>query len=227
MRVLCIVPAFNEEAALPHVIEELRTTKLDILLIDDGSTDATFQVATKLGVRVVRLPFNLGIGGAVQTGFKFARAHGYDTALQFDGDHQHRADQIPSLLDPIMKGDFDLVIGSRHRAGGYSFPMLRRIGGWWFAAWVSILSGLDITDPTSGFRGYGPRAIEFFAKSYPDDFPEVESILLAVKKGLRVTEVPALMRPRHGGTSSISGVLAAYYMIKVTLSLGIAWIKKV
>ena len=227
MNVLCIVPALNEEAALPLVVDDLRPTGLDILIVDDGSTDDTFRVASGLGVQVVRLPFNLGIGGAVQTGFKYARAHGYDAAIQFDGDHQHRADQIPQLLEPIARGEYDLVIGSRHRAGGYSFPFLRRIGGLWFAKLLGTLSGLDITDPTSGFRGYGPRALEFFGETYPDDFPEVESTLLAAKKGLRVTEVPALMRPRHGGESSISGLLTAYYMIKVTLSLSITWMKKV
>lgn len=227
MRVLCIVPAYNEEVALPFVIEDLRKTGFDILVVDDGSNDHTFEVAHDAGVKVLRLPFNLGIGGAVQTGFKFALSNNYDVAIQFDGDYQHRADQIYQLLIPIEEKGFDLVIGSRHLAGGYSFPILRRIGGLWFAKFLGLLTGLSVTDPTSGFRGYSRRAMEFFVENYPDDFPEVESILLAVKKGLFVTEVPALMRQRHGGESSISGVLTVYYMIKVTIALLISYLKKV
>lgn len=227
MRVLVIIPAFNEEASLPMVAADLGDRCRDAVVVDDGSQDGTSRVARDLGLTVIRLPFNLGIGGAVQTGFKYAREEGYDAAIQFDGDNQHRADQIPQILAPIERGEYDLVIGSRHRAGGYSFPFFRRIGGLWFSWLLGRLSGLDITDPTSGFRGYGPRALDFFSQTYPDDFPEVESTLLAAKKGLRITEVPSLMRPRHGGESSICGLLTPYYMVKVSLSLMITWMKQV
>lgn len=209
------------------VAADLRAHDLDVLVVDDGSTDHTRETAQQLGLPVISHPFNLGIGGAMQTGFQFALAQGYEVAVQFDGDHQHRADQIPTLIEPVLSGKADLVIGSRIRAGGYAFPLLRRLGGQWFSFLLGLLGGLNITDPTSGFRCYGLPAIRFFADRYPDDFPEVESTLLATRHGLRVTEVPALMRPRLGGTSSITGLRTAYYMIKVTLSLTIAMMKSV
>jgi glycosyltransferase involved in cell wall biosynthesis len=225
MRTLIIVPAFNEERNLPLVAKDLGPAIRDAVVIDDGSTDRTAAVARELGFQVVRLPYNMGIGGAVQTGFKFALKHGYDAAVQFDGDHQHCADQIDRITEPVRQGLCDLSVGSRILAGGYDFPFLRRVGGLWFSFLLRLLGWITVSDPTSGFRCYGRKTIEFFAATYPDDYPEVESTLLAAKFGLRVMDVPSRMRQRHAGESSIHSLLAVYYMIKVSLSLLIAALK--
>ncbi len=226
-KTLIIIPAFNEEGNLPLVAADLGPWVDSALVIDDGSTDRTAEVAQALGFRVVRLPFNLGIGGAMQTGFRYALRHGYERAVQFDGDHQHRADQLSNILNPVITGEADLAIGSRVLAGGYRFPFLRRLGSVWFSFLLKLLGLLGVTDPTSGFRCYGGKAIKFFVDNYPDDYPEVESTLLAAKKGLKVADVPAEMRCRKLGSSSIDSVNAVYYMIKVTLALIVGFLKRV
>lgn len=221
---LVIVPAYNEEASLPRVLAELPRTlgglAVFVVVIDDGSRDRTAAVAREHGARTISMPFNVGIGAAVQTGFKYARAHGHTLAIQFDGDGQHQADQIEALIRPVLDGSLDVVIGSRFllpRGDQSSFA--RRLGIRLLRTLNSLLTGQTITDSTSGFRAYGQRAIEFLADSYPHDYPEPEAVFLLHRHGFRIAEVPATMAARQGGRSSITALGAGYYMIKVMLAL--------
>jgi len=219
-RVLAIVPALNEEASVARVVAELRGAGLDVLVVDDGSTDGTAAVARGAGATVVSLPFNLGIGGAVQTGYLAALEGGYDVAIQVDGDGQHPAEEIAKLMPHLQHDGVDLVIGSRFLAGtDYRPSTARRMGIGLFAWLVSRIVGVPMTDTTSGFRAAGPRAIRLFARSYPHDYPEVEAVLLASRAGLTVREVSVRMRERQGGVSSITPLRAGYYMVKVLLAV--------
>ncbi|HEY5512209.1 MAG TPA: glycosyltransferase family 2 protein [Geomonas sp.] len=219
MKILAIIPAYNEAENIHAVLEDLRCFGGDLLVVNDGSTDETAAVAKSLGAHVISHPFNLGIGGTVQTGLKFARERGYDLAIQFDGDGQHRADQIFKIIDLVKRGEADLVIGSRTLPGGYKMGFTRWLGSRVFHCLIRFLSGKTIEDPTSGFRCYGKRTIELFSRFYTDDYPEVESIITAARSGLRIVEVPVLMRGRLSGNSSITRRKSAYYMLKVTLAL--------
>ena len=225
-RRLAIVPARNEEAAVGGVVAELRAFDpgLDVVVVDDGSTDATAERAAAAGAAVVRLPFNLGIGGAVQTGFKYALERGYETVLRLDGDGQHDPGQIPNLLAPLERGDADVVVGSRfaNGGGGYRAPFARRAGIRWFARLVSLLTRQRLTDTTSGFQAVNGRAIRLFAADYPHDYPEVEAAVMVVRHRLRIVEVPATMRGRETGASSITALRSLYYAVKVTLALVVA-----
>jgi len=228
-RILIIVPAYNEDASLPGVIRDLREsfTKGDILVVDDGSHDATAQAAISAGVSVVQLPFNLGIGGAVQTGYRYAHRQGYDIALQFDGDGQHLASEIEGLLGPLFAGSADLVVGSRFlNRGGYRPGLMRRLGIVIFSRILSAIMGMPVTDTTSGFRAASREAIEFFSRMYPEDYPEVESLVLVHRAGMRVAEVAVAMRERTGGQSSITPVRSIYYMVKVLLAVFIDLLKR-
>jgi glycosyltransferase involved in cell wall biosynthesis len=222
-RRVAVVPARNEEDAVGRVVEELRAfdAELDVVVIDDGSEDQTAQRAAAAGAAVVRLPFNLGIGGAVQTGFKYALAHGYDTVIRLDGDGQHDPQQIPNLLEPLERDDADVVVGSRFAEGGgdYKAPFARRAGIRWFARLVSLLTRQKLTDTTSGFQAVNARAIRLFAADYPHDYPEVEAAVMVVRHRLRILEVPAQMRGRETGRSSITILRSLYYAVKVTLAL--------
>jgi glycosyltransferase involved in cell wall biosynthesis len=219
VKALVIVPAYNEEANLPFVLQDLQGCDADVLVINDGSKDATEKVARSLGAAVVSHPFNLGIGGSVQTGLKFALRNGYDYAIQFDGDGQHRADQIGEIVRKVEQGTADLVIGVRTLPEGYKCGPARKIGSVIFCLLIRILAGKRVSDPTAGFRCYGPNAIRLFSLTYPDDYPEVESILTASRNGLTIAEVPVVMRQRQSGCSSINRRKSAYYMLKVTLAL--------
>jgi len=219
MKILAIIPAFNEADNIHAVLEDLRCFDGDLLVVNDGSSDETAAVAKGLGAQVVSHPFNLGIGGTIQTGLKFARENGYDLAIQFDGDGQHRADQIFKITELVLKGEADLVIGSRTLPGGYKMGITRFMGSRVFHWLIRTLSGHTIEDPTSGFRCYGKRTIALFSRYYTDDYPEVESIITAARSGLRVIEVPVLMRGRLSGHSSITRRKSAYYMLKVTLAM--------
>ena len=221
---LAVVPAYNEAATIARVIEaiHIHAPDFDIVVIDDGSTDDTYRVATEAGATVVRAPFNLGIGGAVQTGFTYALEHGYAYMVQVDGDGQHdpaelRRLQIEMAEDPTL----DMVCGSRFldASQGYPAPISRRTGIHIFAFLLSRIVGQVVTDPTSGFRLYNQRAIELFAHDYPHDYPEVEAVLMLHHHRLRMREVPVRMFERHGGVSSIGSGKSAYYMIKVLLAL--------
>ncbi len=222
-RAVAILPAFNEEASIARTLAELRVAvpDLDLLVVNDGSTDRTSAVARAAGVAaVLDLPVNLGIGGAVQTGFRFAQREGYDVAVQVDADGQHLGSEIPKLLDPLLAGKADAVIGSRFLAGGgFQSTFTRRIGIAIFRVVNSMVIGQTITDNTSGFRAYNRKAIAFLAKHYPLDFPEPEAVVLLGKNGFRLCEVPVVMQDRQGGTSSINVRRAVYYMVKVLLAV--------
>jgi glycosyltransferase involved in cell wall biosynthesis len=223
LRRIAIVPALNEEQTVKRVIEELRAfdAGLDIVVIDDGSADRTAAVAAESGAYVVRLPFNLGIGGAVQTGFRFAYERGYDLAVRVDGDGQHDPAQLARLLEPVLAGDADIAVGSRFAAqeGGYRSSRSRRIGIRILAAVVSRIVGQRVTDTTSGFQALNKQGIALFARDYPHDYPEVEATVMVFRHRLRLTEVPVSMRERGGGSSSITALRSIYYMVKVLLAI--------
>jgi hypothetical protein len=219
---LAIVPAYNEAEAIETVIAELRAfdPQLGIVVIDDGSTDSTVARAKKLGVDVVRLPYNLGIGGAMQTGYQYARDQGFQIAIQVDGDGQHDAREIGKLIAPIVAGDADMAVGTRFAgAQAYRPPFARRVGIQLFARVVSMIVRQRVTDTTSGFRAVNRRGIVLFASDYPHDYPEVETTVLIHRHRLRMVEVPVDMRTRAGGRSSITFFQSIYYMIKVSLAL--------
>jgi glycosyltransferase involved in cell wall biosynthesis len=231
-RVIAVVPAHNEEGAIGAVVDEIRAfdPSFDVVVVDDGSTDATAAVASAHGAAVVVLPFNLGIGGAVQTGFKYALERGYELAVRLDGDGQHDPAELPKLLAPIRSGEADIVTGSRFAnlgEGAYRPPFARRIGIVWFARLVSLLTRRRVTDTTSGFQALNRRGIALFAGDYPNDYPEVEATLLVFKHRLRPVEVPVRMREREHGESSITFFRSIYYMLKVTLALFVAMARKV
>ncbi len=223
LRRVAIVPALNEQHTVPRVIDELRAFDpgLDIVVIDDGSADRTAEVALGKGAYVVRLPFNLGIGGAVQTGFKFAFEHGYDIAVRVDGDGQHDPAQLQRILEPVLRGDADIVVGSRFamQEGGYRSSRSRRVGIRLLAAIVSRIVGQRVTDTTSGFQALNREGIALFARDYPHDYPEVEATVMVFRHRLRLQEVPVTMRERGGGRSSITALRSVYYMVKVLLAI--------
>jgi glycosyltransferase involved in cell wall biosynthesis len=225
---LAVVPAYNEAATITGVVSSLRrdAPDFDVLVVDDGSTDDTSQLARAAGARVVRPAFNLGIGGAVQTGFVFAREGGYDLMVQVDGDGQHDPAELGKLLEAMEPG-VDMVIGSRFLVKGeYLAPVSRRAGIHIFAWLLSRFVGQQVTDPTSGFRLYNRHAIRLFADDYPHDYPEVEAVLMLHHHRLAMREVPVRMFQRGGGTSSISSGKSAYYMVKVLLALFVALARK-
>jgi glycosyltransferase involved in cell wall biosynthesis len=225
-RTVAVVPAYDEEGAIAGVIEGIRAfdPSIDIVVVDDGSTDSTAAVAASAGAAVLRLPFNLGIGGAVQTGFRYALEHGYEVAVRLDGDGQHDPAELPKLLAPLVRGAADVVTGSRFQdtEDEYRPPLARRLGITWFAKLVSLLARQRVTDTTSGFQALNERGIALFARDYPSDYPEVEATVLVLKHRLRLVEVPVRMLEREHGTSSITFVRSVYYAIKVTLALFVA-----
>lgn len=223
-RILVIVPAYNEEKSIISVINDLRSIEvdLDICIINDGSTDRTSEVANQQGeVIVIDLPQNLGIGGAVQTGFMYAFRKHYDIAIQFDGDGQHIASELPKLIEPITEQKADVVIGSRFivKSDSYKSSKLRIVGIKTFYFVNSLLIGQRITDNTSGFRAYNKEAIKFLANNYPTDYPEPEAVILLGKNGFKIKEVFTKMRERLTGNSSISLKNGVFYMIKVLLAI--------
>jgi hypothetical protein len=225
-RIVAVVPAYDEADSIAAVVHELHAfdPELDVVVVDDGSSDATAATAVAAGAAVVRLPFNLGIGAAVQTGFRYALEQGYDTAVRLDGDGQHDPAELPKLLEPLARDEADVVTGSRFRdtEGGYRPPLARRLGITWFARLVSLLSGQRVTDTTSGFQALNRKGIALFASDYPSDYPEVEATVLLLKHRLRLVEVPVRMREREHGASSITFLRSLYYAIKVTLALFVA-----
>ncbi|MBC7185663.1 MAG: glycosyltransferase family 2 protein [Calditrichaeota bacterium] len=221
-RILAIVPALNEERNVGRVVAQLRAhpRAIDVLVVDDGSTDNTAAVARAQGARVISLPFNLGIGGAVQTGFKYAQRHGYDIAVQVDGDGQHDVREIDKLLEPVLSGEADVVIGSRYKgAVTYRAPFMRRVGMVIFALVNSLIIRQRVADNTSGFRAFNRRAILFLARDYPADYPEPEAVVLLGRSGFRLMEVAVNMNQRLHGRSSIDSFQAMYFMIKVLLAV--------
>jgi hypothetical protein len=229
-RILAVVPAYNEEEAIAGVVAGIRRVvpSADVVVVDDASTDATADAAARAGAVVLRLPYNLGIGGAVQTGFRYARDRGYETAVRLDGDGQHDPAELPRLLAALEAEGADIVTGSRFvdGSGGYRPPLARRIGITWFAWLVSRLTRRRVTDTTSGFQALNRHGIELFAEDYPSDYPEVEASLLVARRRLRLVEVQVRMLEREHGRSSITLVRSVYYMVKVTLALLVAMARK-
>lgn len=223
LRRIAVVPAHNEEGAIAAVVQEIRAfdSGLEVVVVDDGSTDGTAAAAAAAGAHVVRLPFNLGIGGAVQTGFQYARDGGFDLAVRLDGDGQHDPAELPALLAPLLAGQADIAVGSRFADGSrpYRPPLARRLGIGLFARVVSLLVRQRVTDTTSGFQALNKRAIALFAADYPHDYPEVEATVMVFKHRLRLAEVPVAMRAREAGDSSITPLRSVYYMLKVSLAL--------
>ena len=224
-RNLAIVPAHNEVEAIDATIAAIRrwAPDFDVVVVDDGSSDATADRASAAGAAVLRLPFNLGIGGAMQSGYLYARERDYEVAVQVDGDGQHDPRHIRDLLERL-RGDpkLNMVTGSRFLepdGGGYRSSATRRVGIRVFARVVSLITRRRVTDPTSGFRMTDRRAIELFARDYPHDYPEVEAILLMHAHRLGSCEIPVLMRPRLTGQSAISSTQSIYYMVKVLLAV--------
>ena len=221
---LVVIPAFNEEAALPGVLAELRTSwpDVDVLVVDDGSRDRTAAVARDADVAVAVLPFNLGVGGALRTGVLYAVERGYDVVVQLDGDGQHDASAIPTLVAEIDRGA-DMVVGSRFRDGSdaYAVGRLRSLAMALLRWVIRLLSGLRITDTSSGFRAFSRPLVELFSQNYPVDYlgDTVEAILLAHRAGFRVVEIPTSMRPRRGGVPSTRRLRLAYHYVRLLLIL--------
>jgi glycosyltransferase involved in cell wall biosynthesis len=225
LRRVAIVPGYNEEGSIGAVIDEIRAAdpEIEIVVIDDGSRDRTADAARAKGARVLELPFNLGIGGAVQTGYRYAHEHGFDLALRVDGDGQHDPAQFLVLAGPVLSGHADIAVGSRFIGRkGYRSSRSRRFAIRILSWTVTLLVGGRVTDPTSGFQVANRRAIALFAAYYPHDYPEVEATVLAAKAGLRRAEVPVEMRERSAGRSSIGAVRSVYYMVKVMLAVFVA-----
>jgi glycosyltransferase involved in cell wall biosynthesis len=234
VRLLIIIPAFNEEESLTGLLAEIRAlspeevgAEIETVVVDDGSTDRTADIAREGGARVVRLCRNLGIGGAVQSGLRLAHRERFDFAAQVDGDGQHPPYELAKLVaagkvDPAP----DLVVGTRY-AGENNFrsTALRRLGSWWLRVLLRVVTRQRLTDPTSGFRLYGARALRKFDETYPYDFPEPESLAIARAAHLRIAEVPVAMRERQGGRSSILGFSTIYYMLKVTIAVVLTYIR--
>jgi len=222
-KILLIIPAFNEQGNIKRTIEKILSLELplSVLVINDGSHDSTLKEAKEEGVLAISHPFNLGIGLAVQTGFKFAHENNFDIVVRVDGDGQHDESFIEKLLEPILKDQADMVIGSRFIPPylGYRSSFVRRIGINFFAWLISLLTKYKVTDPTSGFVSYNKRMIRIFSRYYPGDFPEPEAIVIARRYESRVSEIPVIMNKRISGNSSIRYFKTLYYMIKVTFAI--------
>lgn len=221
-RVLVIIPAYNESANIVNTVQTLQNENIgvDYLVINDCSNDNTLDIIKKLGCNYVNLPINLGIGGGMQTGYKYAYRNGYDIAVQMDGDGQHLPGYIKNLLEPILNGESDLVVGSRFlNRVGFQSSKMRRIGINFLSGLIQLCCGIKIKDVTSGFRAANRKAIELFAQNYAQDYPEPESLVTCAISGIRITEVPVIMTERNGGASSITSMKSIYYMIKVSAAI--------
>ena len=229
MRKLLIIPAYNEADSLDALVREIqiKAPSFDYIVIDDGSTDHTAKICREHHLRALHLVNNLGIGGAVQAGYLYAKRNDYDIAVQIDGDGQHDPAYLDALIQPIIDGQADFTIGSRFIEGeGFQSSGLRRAGIRWLDAILRNSTGLDITDATSGFRACNQRVMELFATYYPKDYPEPETIADLYRHRLKILEVPVIMRERQSGVSSIRVFKPIYYMMKVTLSIMISRIKR-
>jgi len=228
LRVLAIVPAHNEGETTAEVVADIHRLApgVDVVVVDDCSSDRTADYARRAGAMVLPLPVNLGIGGAVQTGFKFAEAHGYDAVVQVDGDGQHDPAEIGLITGPLSRGEADVMIGSRFLTKtAYKAPFARRAGMILFASVARWAMRQKITDTTSGFRALNRDAYTFFARHYPTDFPDAESLVLLKRSGFRLREVSVNMRPRKRGTSSTTTLRSIYYPFKMVLSVFVVMIR--
>lgn len=223
-KILLIIPAYNEETNILKTYAKCITDekKWDVIVINDGSTDRTLKICLENDIPYINLIHNVGIGGAVQTGYKYAYEQGYDVAIQFDGDGQHNVEYLDRILEPLERKEADLVIGSRFidkYIEGFKSSASRRIGIKIISKLIQICTGERITDPTSGFRAANRSVIKKFAKSYPIEYPEPDSIVTLLKDGYTVKEAPVVMNERVGGKSSIHSWKNGYYMINVCLSI--------
>ena len=221
-KVLVIIPCYNEEDNIVNTVENLRAEcpEVDFLVVNDCSTDSSAELLRKHHYPFLDLPVNLGIGGGVQCGYRYARANGYDVAVQMDGDGQHDPAYLMQVVQPVLDGKLDMCIGSRFiKCEGFQTSFMRRVGIRFLSWLIHILCGQRILDVTSGFRATGPQLTAYFAEHYASDYPEPEAILAATLAGFRVGEAPVVMKERQGGVSSIRSFKSAYYMIKVSLSL--------
>jgi glycosyltransferase involved in cell wall biosynthesis len=227
-RLLVLIPAYNEEGAVGTVVQQVRSVcpNATVAVVDDGSWDATANVAWAAGAEVLQLPHHLGLGGAVQMGYRFAYEQGFDRVVRVDGDGQHNPEEIPKLLAALDEGDYDLATGSRFlESNGYEIEPLRRLGGLIFSWILRPILGQKITDPTSGFIAVNRRALEVFSRSFPLEYPEIEALVVLKRKALRFRETPARMRPRLAGVSTIGNWKAVYYMVRVLLGVFVNVIK--
>lgn len=222
MKTLVIIPAYNEEESIRQVIASVDGVypDVDYLVVNDCSKDSTLEILKDGNYRYLNMPLNVGIGGGVQSGYLYAVEHGYDIAIQMDGDGQHNPEYIPDLIAPILRGEADMVIGSRFiEKKGFQTSFLRRLGINWIRGIIKLCCGVRVTDTTSGFRACSKRMTKFFSDNYAQDYPEPEAIVSAAIHRYKVMEVPVVMNERMGGESSISGLKSIYYMIKVSLAL--------
>lgn len=229
MKKLIIIPAYNESENILNTVKVIQedAPDFDYVVINDCSKDNTLELLVENHINYVNLPVNLGIGGAVQTGYKYALENNYDVAVQVDGDGQHDPKYLKVLVDALEKNDADMVIGSRFiNNEGFQSTFMRRVGIVYFTKLIHLLTGKTITDPTSGFRMCNRRVIELFSKDYPRDYPEPESIVALLKRNMNVMEVPVQMKERQGGVSSINASKSVYYMIKVSLAILIENLRK-
>ena len=229
MKKLVIIPAFNEEGNLEKTVKDIKDNApdFDYVIINDCSTDKTLEMCRRHGFSYLNLPVNLGIGGAVQTGYRYAYYHGYDIAVQFDGDGQHSAAHLEDMVTTLIDTESDMVIGSRFiEKEGFQSSGLRRIGIKYFTGLIKLLTGKKITDPTSGMRMVNKKLLEKFTDEYPKDYPEPESVVTILSEKYKVTEIPVVMNEREEGVSTISLKNSVYYMIKVSFAILIARMKK-
>ncbi len=222
MKVLIIIPAYNESETIKDVIAELKKTvpEYEYVVINDCSTDATEQILKSNKFNYINVPVNLGIGGGVQTGYRYASERGYDITVQLDGDGQHRPDYIDAIVKPVERGECDMCVGSRFiEKNGFQSSFMRRVGIVFLRGLIKLNCGVSVSDTTSGFRACSKELTKHFADHYAQDYPEPEAIVSAVLAGFTVGEASVLMRERQGGKSSINPLRSAYYMFKVSLAI--------
>ena len=221
-RTLLVIPALNEQDSIAAVVEEVSRLlpSLDILVVDDCSTDATAEIARAAGARVLRLPCHLGLGGGVQAGYALAFELGYDTVVRIDGDGQHDPRDIPRLLQRLRESGCDMVIGVRPPGSpGFQTSLVRQLGISFFRLILRPILGRPVTDPTSGFVAVNHRALAVFSHTFPLEYPEIETLVVLQRRRFRFEEVPCLMRPRLAGRSSITALKSVYYVIHVLLGV--------
>ena len=226
---IVIIPAYNEEKSIVKTVQDIceHAPEFDYVIINDCSTDQTLSVCRKHHLHVLNLPVNLGIGGAVQTGFLYAYKNGYDYAVQFDGDGQHDAQYLQKMRDYMIEQNADMLIGSRFlEKEGFQSTGMRRFGIRYFSALIKFLTGQKITDPTSGMRMINRDILAMYSESYPKDYPEPESVVAIINSGKKVMEYPVIMSKRMEGTSSISPLKSVYYMIKVSFAIFLEMLRK-
>ena len=229
MKKIVIIPAYNEISNIRTTVQDIldHAPGFDYVIINDCSQDGTMRFCTEQGMNIINLPVNLGIGGAVQTGYLYAWRNGYDVAVQFDGDGQHDASYLNEMAEFLQAQQADMVIGSRYiKKEGFQSSGIRQFGIRYFSALIRLLTGKRVTDPTSGMRMVNRDVMKIYSEDYPVDYPEPESVVMILRMGKRVSEIPVIMRERQGGVSSISPRKAVYYMIKVTLAILMECLRK-